>query len=99
MDRAPPITTLRYEMGFEPAEFHRLLPAVAAVEYDAGLAEFRHVEDGRSWRLRLIDPRQRRIANLRLPAVDAEFVFRGYAKAEVEAVMARFFACFRRAGG
>jgi len=99
MDDAPAEVTLRFEMGSVPEEFHRRLPAVASVECDAARAEFRHVEDGRSWRLRLIDPRQRRIASVRLPVVDVEFVFHGYARAEIDAVMARFFAHFRRGGG
>ena len=69
------------------------------MEYDAELDEFRHVEDGRSWRLRLIDPRQRRIASVRLPVVDVEFVFQGYAQADIDSLMERFFAHFRRGGG
>jgi hypothetical protein len=99
MGDTPAEVTLRFEMGSVPEEFHRRLPAVASVEYDAEKAEFRHEEDGRSWRLRLIDPRERRIASVRLPMVDVEFVFRGYAQAEIESVMARFFAHFRRGGG
>lgn len=95
----PAEVTLRFEMAFTPAEFHRLLPAVAAVEYDAGLDQFSHVEDSRRWRLRLIDPRERRIATLRLPVVDVEFVFQGYGQAEIASVMDRFFAYFRRGGG
>ncbi len=99
MDATPDDVTLRFEMGCVPEEFHRRLPAVASVEYDAGRAEFSHAEDGRSWRLRLIDPRQRRIASVQLPTVDVEFIFRGYAQADIDSVMARFFAHFRRGGG
>lgn len=99
MDDAPADVTLRFEMGCVPEEFHRRLPAVASVEYDAKLAQFSHVEDGRSWRLRLVNPRERRIAAVRLPVVDVEFVFQGYAQADIDSVMARFFAHFRRGGG
>jgi hypothetical protein len=99
MDGTPADVTLRFEMGCVPEEFHRRLPAVASVEYDEKLVEFRHVEEGRSWRLRLINPRQRRIASVRLPVVDVEFVFQSYAQADIDLVMARFFAHFRRGGG
>lgn len=98
-DDAPGEVTLRFEMGCVPAEFHRLLPMVDLVVWDAGRAEFSHVEPARSWRLRLLGERQRRIALLRLPVVDVEFGFRGYAQAEIDAVMARFFTYFRRGGG
>ncbi|MGA3398967.1 MAG: hypothetical protein ABSC95_07080 [Acetobacteraceae bacterium] len=99
MDATPADVTLRFEMGCVAEEFHRRLPAVASVEYDTMLAQFSHVEDGRSWRLRLIDPRERRIAAVRLPVVDVEFVFQGYTQAEIDLIMARFFAHFRRGGG
>jgi hypothetical protein len=99
MGAAPAEVTLRFEMGSVAEEFHRRLPAVASVQYDAARAEFSHVEEGRSWRLRLIDPRQRRIAGLRLPMVDVEFVFQGYTEADIDSVMTRFFAHFRRGGG
>jgi len=99
MGGTPPDVTLHFEMGCVPEEFHRRLPAVASVEYDEKLAEFSHMEDGRSWRLRLGQPRERKIAAVRLPVVDVEFVFRGYAQADIDVFMARFFAHFRRGGG
>jgi hypothetical protein len=96
---APPEVTLRYEMAFTLADFQRLLPGVAVVEYDASLNLFRHVETGRCWTLRLVDPRQRAIGRIRLPVVDVVLSFKGYTPAEVDRVMARFFAHFRRGGG
>jgi hypothetical protein len=98
-DDTPAEATLRFEMGCTPAEFHRLLPAVASVEYDAALSQFTHVEDGRRWSLRLIDPRERTIGALRLPVVGVGLVFQGYAQADIDSFMARFLAHFRRGGG
>ena len=98
-DATPGEVTLRFEMGCTPADFHRLLPAVAAVEYDAALSQFTHVEDSRRWSLRLTDPRERAIGALRLPLVDVALVFQGYAQADIESVTERFFAHFRRGGG
>jgi len=98
-DGAPDEVTLRFEMGCTPAEFHQRLPAVATVEYDAALNQFSHVEDNRHWTLRLIDPRERKIAALRLPVVDVALTFQGYAQAEIDSIMERFFAHFRRGGG
>jgi len=95
----PAEVTLRFEMGCTPAEFHQRLPAVAAVEYDAVLSQFSHMEDGRCWRLRLIDPRERAIGALRLPVVDVALVFRGYTQADMDSILERFFAHFRRGGG
>ncbi len=98
-DTTPAEVTLRFEMGCVPEEFHRRLPAVASVQYDAERMQFDHVEDGRRWSLRMVAQRERRIAGLHLPVVDVEFVFQGYARADVDAIMERFFAHFRRGGG
>ena len=98
-DAAPEAVTLNFEMACTPADFHRLLPAVASVEYDAVLDQFSHVEDARRWRLRLIEPRERTVGALRLPLVDVELVFEGYALGDIDAVVRRFFAHFRRGGG
>jgi hypothetical protein len=98
-DAAPEAVTLNFEMACTPADFHRLLPAVAAVEYDAVRDQFSHEEDGRRWRLRLIEPRERSVGALRLPVVDVELVFEGYALGDIDAVVRRFFAHFRRGGG
>lgn len=95
----PAEVTRHFEMACTPADFHRLLPAVATVEYDAALNQFSHVEDSRRWSLRLIDPRERAIAALRLLVVDVTLVFQGYAQADIDSFMARFFAHFRRGGG
>ena len=86
-------------MGFTPAEPHQRLPAIALVKYDEALAQFDHVEEGRGWSLRLISQRERAIGALRLPVVDVELVFRGYAPSDIESFMARFHAHFRRGGG
>jgi hypothetical protein len=75
------------------------LPHVAPVTFDAAHGEFRHTERERRWSLRLLDPRERRLGSLRLPIVDVELTFEGYASAEIDAFMARFHAHFRRAGG
>ena len=95
----PEEVILRYEMGFTPAEFHRLLPAVADVEFNPTTNEFLHMAGKKSWTLRLIDPRERRIATLRLPVIDVVFTFRGYSKGELDAVIDCFFTYFRRGGG
>ena len=62
------------------------------------LAQFSHVEDSRGGRLRLIDPCERRIAAVRLPVVEVEFMFQGCAEADIDSIKARFFAHFRRGG-
>jgi hypothetical protein len=98
-DETPAEAVLRFEMAGTPEDFQRLLPAVAAVEYDTALNRFVHVEGSRRWSLRLINPRERKIAAWRLPMVDAVFVFEGYAQNDIEAIMERFFAHFRRGGG
>jgi hypothetical protein len=91
---------LRFEMGYTPVDFGRRLAALAAVSYDPARAQFDHAEeDGRRWSLRLIDPRQRKIALLKLPVVDVEFVFQRYELDEINAFMSRFHAHFRRGGG
>lgn len=90
---------LRFEMGSTSAEFHQRLPALVSVEFDSERAQFDHEDGERRWSLRLIQPRERRLASLRLPVVDVELVFSGYAPAEVDAFMARFHAHFRRGGG
>lgn len=88
---------LRFEMGYTPEDFSRRLPDLANVTYDPARARFEHSEeDGRRWSLRLIDPRHREIARLRLPVVDVEFVFQRYGLDEINAFMSRFHAHFRR---
>lgn len=99
MSGGAPSISLRFEMGCAAEEFHRRLPAVAAVTFDAALSQFTHQEDGRRWTLRLADQRERRIANIRLPVTDVVFGFEGYSQAEVDGVVERFFAHFRRGGG
>lgn len=96
---APLTATFRYEMGFAPAEFHRLLPGVADVAFDSALNRFVHAEADRSWTLTLIDPRARAFGGLRLPVVDVELVFRGYTPAEAREIVDRFLTHFRRGGG
>ena len=93
-DSTPAEVTLRLQMGCAPAEFHQRLPAVAHVEYDAARMQFDHVEDGRRWSLRLIDPRQRTIGALHLPVIDVELVFQGYPQADIDSFMARFSRIF-----
>jgi hypothetical protein len=95
----PAAITVRLEMGCTAAEFHHRLPLVTAVTRDAAGRQFDHVEEGRRWRLRLSEPRERLIGSLRLPVVDVEFTFEGYAPAEIETFMALFHAHFRRGGG
>jgi hypothetical protein len=91
--------TLHFEMGYTPAEFRQRMPAFADVTYDAARAQFDCVEDGRSWSLRLINPRRRAIALVRVPIVDVELMFRGYSRCEIDAFMRRFQAWFHRGGG
>jgi hypothetical protein len=94
----PPIT-VRFEMGCVVAEFHRLLPLVAPVTFDAARRRFTHTEPDRCWHLCILAERERRIALVRLPVVDVAFVFEGYARAEADAVLDRFWSYFRRGGG
>ena len=91
--------TLRFEMGYTPAEFQQRMPAFADVTYDVALARFDHVEDDKHWSLRLVNPRRRAIALLCVPTVDVELVFRGYSQPEIDAFMKRFQAWFHRGGG
>jgi hypothetical protein len=91
--------TLRLEMGCAPIDFHRLLPALNGLEYDANETLFRHVEKSRSWSLRLVNPRERAIGALRVPLVDVELTFQGYPQAEVDSFMERFLMLFQRGGG
>jgi hypothetical protein len=96
----PAEAVVRFEMACTPADFHRLLPAVAPVEYDAALNQFVHTEGSRRWSLRLIDLRERKVAALRLPMVDVVLVFDGYSQTDIiDAVVQRFFAHFHRGGG
>jgi hypothetical protein len=91
---------MRFEMGYALEDFCRRLPGLVDAEYDPARSQFDHREDdGRSWSLRLRDPRQRKIALLRLPVVDVEFTFRRYEIDEINAFMSRFHAHFRRGGG
>ena len=98
-DDKPADVTLHFEMGCTLADFHRLLPAVAAIHYNAALNRFVHEEDGRCWSVQLGARRERSIAALQLPVVDVVMEFRGYARHEVDAVVERFLAHFRRGGG
>jgi len=91
--------TLHYEMAATLEDFQRLLPAVATVEYDPTLIQFTHVEPGKCWSLRLSNPRKRHVAGLKLPLVDVVLTFAGYTEAEIDTVVERFFAYFRRGGG
>jgi hypothetical protein len=99
MPAASETITLRFEMGYTPADFTRRLPGLADVEYNAERDQFDHIEPARRWSVRLLNPRERRIALARLPVVDVELAFKGYAQAEVDAFMARFRAHFHRGGG
>ena len=67
--------------------------------FRCGTGGFRHTEGERRWSLSLQDPRERRLGSLRLPIVDVELTFEGYASDEIDAFMARFRAHFRRGGG
>jgi hypothetical protein len=98
-DATPAKVTVLLEMGCTPAEFHQRLPAVARAEYDPTRVQFDHVENGRRWSLRLIDPRERTIGALRLPVIDVELMFQGYPKVDIDLFMAPFLAHFRRGGG
>jgi hypothetical protein len=98
-DDGHPDITLHFEMGCTLADFHRLLPAVATIRYNAALNRFIHEEDDRCWSVQLGTPRERPIAALRLPVVDVVMEFRGYARQDVDAVVERFLAHFRRGGG
>lgn len=98
-EAAPGEVTLRFEMGCTLAEFQRLLPAVASVDFDPVSNQFSHVEENRSWQLHLINPRERVIAALRLPMVDVVLTFHGYARNDIDSFLNRFHAHFRRGGG
>jgi hypothetical protein len=91
--------TRHFEMASTLEDFQRLLPAVAAVEFDPALNQFTHVEHGKSWSLRLSNPRKRHVAGLTLPLLDVALTFAGYTEAEMDAVVERFFTYFRRGGG
>jgi hypothetical protein len=77
---------------------------ILAFERRAGDVQMQHrgnfvTPRERRWSLSLQDPRERRLGSLRLPIVDVELTFEGYASDEIDAFMARFRAHFRRGGG
>ena len=90
---------LHYEMGITRADFFRLLPA------SVGHAPFRiegdeiHGDGAPSWRIRLRDMPQRRIALVALPVLDVELVIDAPSGAEAQAFVDRFLLGFQRAGG
>ena len=90
----------RYVMACTEADFHRLLgAAMGPYCYDAAERSFAHATSERSWRLSLADAGERRIAQWRMKLTEVTFSFRGYAEAEVEVLMRRFFLYFQRGGG
>lgn len=90
---------LHYEMGITPADFLRLLPAAV------GHAPFRfegdeiHGDGAPSWRIKLREMPQRRIALLALPVLDVELVIDAPSGTEAQAFVDRFLLGFQRAGG
>ena len=90
---------LHYEMGITRADFLRLLPAAV------GHAPFRfegdeiHGAGAPSWRIRLREMPQRRIALIALPVLDVELVIDAPSGTEAKAFVDRFLLGFQRAGG
>jgi len=86
-------------MGITRAEFLRLLPAAV------GHAPFRFEGDEirgdgvPSWRIRLREMPQRRIALLALPVLDVELLVEAPSGTETKAFVDRFLLGFQRAGG
>ena len=90
---------LHYEMGITRAEFLRLLPAAV------GHAPFRiegdeiHGDGALSWRIKLRERPQRRIALIALPVLDVELDIDAPSGTEAKAFIDRFLLGFQRAGG
>jgi len=86
-------------MGITRADFLRLLPAAV------GHAPFRfegdeiHGDGAPSWRIKLREMPQRRIALLALPVLDVELVIDAPSGTEAKAFLDRFLLGFQRAGG
>lgn len=86
-------------MGITRAEFLRLLPAAV------GDAPFRiegdeiHGEGAPSWRIRLREMPERRIARVALPVLEVELVVDTPCGAQAQAFVDRFLLGFQRAGG
>lgn len=98
-DGEPPAVFSR-ELGLTHAEFLRFLPPAIAHRPFTVAGDRVRVEDGhRSLTIELGPQHYRRIASLRLPYVEARFVFDGYTGGERRAFMARFERCFQRGGG
>jgi len=90
---------LHYEMGITRADFLRLLPAAV------GHAPFRfegdeiHGDGAPSWRIKLREMPERRIARIALPVLEVELVVDAPSGTEAKAFVDRFLLGFQRAGG
>lgn len=93
------MTPFHYEMSITRADFLRLLPAAV------GHAPFRiegdeiHGDGAVSWRIKLRQLPQRRIALVALPVLDVELVIGASSATEAQAFVDRFLLGFQRAGG
>jgi len=86
-------------MGITRADFLRLLPAAV------GHAPLRlegdeiHGDGAPSWRIKLREMPQRRIARVALPVLEVELVVDAPCGAQAQAFVERFLLGFQRAGG
>ena len=93
-------TRISHEMGITRTEFLRTLPAAVGKQSYVVANDSVIIEEGqRRLLISLEDERERIIGSLRLPVVTVNFVFRGYAKDEIERFMERFMLYFHRGGG
>lgn len=93
----------RPEMGITRADFRRIFPRLfeagqCALEAGADGATV-NWPDGRHLHVTVSVERQRRIALLRIPYVDLDFRFEGFAAGDVDAFMVRFDRAFHKGGG
>ena len=90
---------LHYEMGITRADFLRLLPAAVGQAPFYLEGDEIHGDGAPSWRIKLREMPQRRIALLALPVLDVELVIDAPSGTEAKAFLDRFLLGFQRAGG
>ena len=99
-DDAGTPTRFSRQMTLSREEFLRTLPAAVGRMPCTIEGDLLRLDDGkRCVTFRLSDVEPRRIGALSLPALNVEFLFIGYTKAQRQAFMDRFERYFQRGGG
>lgn len=89
------------EMGISHADFYRIFPRLVAplVPSYRGLHTIVDWPSGSRLQVLMTAEKVRRIAGLRLPYVELEFVFERFSPAAEEAFLRRFATAFHKGGG